>query len=215
MKGRVVALIGGVSSPTAPPAVLTKYAPTGLHPPTSTLELPFPRASQNLARDKRLGEILLLPSLFRVDSEDLGGPEGSDPRTDPGSGESSVRLVPPALGVDCFALQVFPGSGEGARGRFKVLTALGQPLEAPLQGLGALDLPVYPEVVELPRPIDELLTELGDCCELAPVIFGGDSGVDVEAGGGVQGRGMFVVPDPPCSSDGGVPLDEVDAVVRG
>src|ERR1700747_3473488 len=195
MKGRVVALIGGVSSPTAPPAVLTKYAPTGLHPPTSTLELPFPRASQNLARDKRLGEILLLPSLFRVDSEDLGGPEGSDPRTDPGSGESSVRLVPPALGVNRFALQVFPGSGEGARGRFKVLTAPGQTLEGPLQGLGALDVPVYPEVVELASAVDELFGELGGGGEVVPVVFVCHGGVYVVAGGRVKGSGVFIVPD--------------------
>src|ERR1700748_1838161 len=187
-----------MSSPTAPPAVLTKYAPTGLHTATSTLELPFPRASQNLARDKRLGEVLLLPSLFRIDSKDLGGPEGSDPRTDPGSGESSVRLVPPALGVDRFALQVFPGSGEGARSRFKVLTALGQPLEVPLQGLGALDLPVYPEVVELAGAVDELVGELGGGGEVVPVIFVRRGGVYVVAGGRVKGGGVLVVAAHDC-----------------
>src|SRR6201985_2480738 len=135
MEVRVVALIGRVSSPTAPAAVLTKNAPTGLHTGTSTLELPLPRASQNLARDERLCEVLLLPSFFAPSSEDLRGPEGPDPCSDSSTRESPVGFVPPPLCVDRFALEVLPCS------------------------------------------IDKLLRELGDRCELAPVVFVGAGGV--------------------------------------
>src|ERR1700747_3176815 len=104
MEVQVVALIAWVSSPTAPPAVLTKYAPMGLHTGTSTLELPLPRASQNLASDKHLGEILLFSPFFGPASEDLCGPKGPDPGLDSSTCEPPVGLVPSPLRVDCFAL---------------------------------------------------------------------------------------------------------------
>src|ERR1700748_786426 len=162
MKVRVIALVGRMSSPTTPASVLTQNPPTGLPPATSTLELPLPRALQNLARDEPLREVLSFSALFGIAPEDLGGPESSDSRADPGSGEASIGFVSPPLGVDRLFLEALPCSGEGARGRFKVLATPGQPLEAPLHGLGALDLPVYSEVIELTGPVNELFRELGD-----------------------------------------------------